>query len=481
MAYSPIVPPPAGALREKRFTPPGTPARAEPISADTEVAATFSYLRELIASGTSDLDTVLRAIAEAARDLTLASGTALAMQRDGQIVCVGRSGETAPALGARLSIDSGISGECLRTGKMLRCDDTEKDQRVDPEVCRKMRLRSIAAVPLSGRHRTIGLLEAFSTRSFAFAEEHMDYLARLAELAEAAEARQSSPTVAEVEIPKSQWRLVALWNSVLPTRNSTSSDSRDSLRVLKNRRYLAVAATAVLLLVSVIVWRVWSKPLNDAIAGGQVVEPEKQPGLVSASAVKTGRAWKPSPIRPVNGSNPDGTSDVQQSGRDEPTDRSSGAQTYSGSFTKSQHLSAADTVKRAAMTDSDMGPTEAPQLSASNLDSPKIGTLLSVPVTLPKFATPISQGVSEGVLEHQVTPTYPRQALPLRLEGPVVLEATVSESGRLENVKVVSGHSLLARAAIDAVSQWRYRPYLLNGKPVRMQTKITVNFKMPGN
>ena len=89
--------------------------------------------------------------------------------------------------------------------------------------------------------------------------------------------------------------------------------------------------------------------------------------------------------------------------------------------------------------------------------------------------------MSEGVLEHQVTPTYPRQALPLRLEGPVVLDATVSESGRLENVKVVSGHSLLARAAIDAVSQWRYRPYLLNGKPVRMQTKITVNFKMPGN
>ena len=104
---------------------------------------------------------MLRAIAEAAQELTLASGTALAMQRDGHIICVGRSGETAPALGARLSIDSGISGECLRTGKMLRCDDTEKDQRVDPEVCRKMRLRSVAAVPLFGRHGTIGVLEAF--------------------------------------------------------------------------------------------------------------------------------------------------------------------------------------------------------------------------------------------------------------------------------------------------------------------------------
>jgi len=478
MAYSPIVPPPAGALREKRFMPPGTPARAEPI--DTKVGATFSYLRELIASSTAERDTVLRAIAEAAQDLTLASGTALAMQRDGQIVCLGRSGETAPVLGARLSIDSGISGECLRTGKMLRCDDTEKDQRVDPEVCRKMRLRSIAAVPLFGRHGTIGVLEAFSTRSFAFAEEHMDYLARLAELAEAAQSRQSSATVAEVERPKTRSRLVAFLKSPLPTRNSAGLHLRERLQA-KNRRYWAVAATALLLLVSVIVWRVWSKPLSDAIPGQQVFQAEKRTGLRSASAVKKGLAWKPSPTHPLNGSGPGGSPDVQQSAKGVSPDSASGAETSTASLTKTQNLTAADTVKRAVMTDSGSYTAEAPKLSASNLDGPKIGTLLSVPVTLPKFATPISQGVSEGILEHLVTPIYPRQALPLRLEGPVVLEAVVSENGRLENIKAVSGHSLLARAAIDAVRQWRYRPYLLNGKPVRMQTKITVNFKMPGD
>jgi len=478
MAYSPIVPPPAGALREKRFMPPGTPARAEPI--DTKVGATFSYLRELIASSTAERDTVLRAIAEAAQDLTLASGTALAMQRDGQIVCLGRSGETAPVLGARLSIDSGISGECLRTGKMLRCDDTEKDQRVDPEVCRKMRLRSIAAVPLFGRHGTIGVLEAFSTRSFAFAEEHMDYLARLAELAEAAQSRQSRATVAEVERPKTRSRLVAFLKSPLPTRNSAGLHLRERLQA-KNRRYWAVAATALLLLVSVIVWRVWSKPLSDAIPGQPVFQAEKRTGLKSASAVKKGLAWKPSPTHPLNGSGPGGSPDVQQSAKGVSPDSASGAETSTASLTKTQNLTAADTVKRAVMTDSGSYTAEAPKLSASNLDGPKIGTLLSVPVTLPKFATPISQGVSEGILEHLVTPIYPRQALPLRLEGPVVLEAVVSENGRLENIKAVSGHSLLARAAIDAVRQWRYRPYLLNGKPVRMQTKITVNFKMPGD
>jgi len=478
MAYSPIVPPPAGALREKRFMPPGTPARAEPI--DTKVGATFSYLRELIASSTAERDTVLRAIAEAAQDLTLASGSALARQRDGQIVCLGRSGETAPVLGARLSIDSGISGECLRTGKMLRCDDTEKDQRVDPEVCRKMRLRSIAAVPLFGRHGTIGVLEAFSTRSFAFAEEHMDYLARLAELAKEAQSPQSSATVAEVERPKTRSRLVAFLKSPLPTRNSAVLHLRERLQA-KNRRYWAVAATALLLLVSVIVWRVWSKPLSDAIPGQQVFQAEKRTGLRSASAVKKGLAWKPSPTHPLNGSGPGGSPDVQQSAKGVSPDSASGAETSTASLTKTQNLTAADTVKRAVMTDSGSYTAEAPKLSASNLDGPKIGTLLSVPVTLPKFATPISQGVSEGILEHLVTPIYPRQALPLRLEGPVVLEAVVSENGRLENIKAVSGHSLLARAAIDAVRQWRYRPYLLNGKPVRMQTKITVNFKMPGD
>jgi len=234
----------------------------------------------------------------------------------------------------------------------------------------------------------------------------------------------------------------------------------------------------VLLLVTVIAWSVWRKPLSGATPEQQLVE--KRPGLKSASAVKTGLAWKPSPTRPLNESGPSGSSDAQQPAKGETPDAASVTETSSASSTQTQALTAADTVKRAAMTESDFGTTEAPQLSASNLDSPKIGTLLSVPVTLPKFATPISQGVSEGVLEHQVTPTYPRQALPLRLEGPVVLDATVSESGRLENIKAVSGHPLFARAAIDAVRQWRYHPYLLNGKPVRMQTKITVNFKMPG-
>jgi TonB family protein len=192
-------------------------------------------------------------------------------------------------------------------------------------------------------------------------------------------------------------------------------------------------------------------------------------------------AWKPSPARPLSSNGSGTTPAVQQSPKVEMPDASTETEASLASSTKVEDLTAADTIKRAVQRDSDSDTTAPPQLSASNLNSPKLGTLLSGPVTLPKFGTPISQGVREGAIEHQVTPIYPRQAIPLRLEGPVVLDATVSENGQLEDVKVVSGHTMLAQAAIDAVRQWRYRPYLLNGKPVRMQTKITVNFKMPRN
>jgi TonB family protein len=475
MAYSPVAPPPSGALGPHSFMPTSSAVHEEPVTSKPDAGAIFSALRDAIARGTSDLDVVLGAIAEAAQALTSASGTALAMQRDGQVVCLGRSGETAPELGARLSVDSGISGECLRMGRTLRCDDTQKDYRADPEVCRKMGLRSIAAVPLRGRHGIIGVLEAFSTRPCAFAEEHMDSLAQLAELAETANARQSARPPIVVETPARQSRLTAFSNIFLETGKTLFAQLGK-----RKRLYGTVAVALFLLLVSVAAWTAWPRRASQVSAAGQLTQPQ-DPAGTSASVVGAELAWKPSPARPLSSNGSGTTPAVQQSPKVEMPDASTETEASLASSTKVEDLTAADTIKRAVQRDSDSDTTAPPQLSASNLNSPKLGTLLSGPVTLPKFGTPISQGVREGAIEHQVTPIYPRQAIPLRLEGPVVLDATVSENGQLEDVKVVSGHTMLAQAAIDAVRQWRYRPYLLNGKPVRMQTKITVNFKMPRN
>ena len=91
----------------------------------------------------------------------------------------------------------------------------------------------------------------------------------------------------------------------------------------------------------------------------------------------------------------------------------------------------------------------------------------------------ISQGVSQGLLIKKVQPNYPATALRMHVEGPVQLLATIGKSGNITAVKTLSGDATLARAALEAVKQWKYKPYYLNGEPVEIQTQITVNFKLP--
>ncbi|HXX00366.1 MAG TPA: TonB family protein [Candidatus Acidoferrales bacterium] len=91
----------------------------------------------------------------------------------------------------------------------------------------------------------------------------------------------------------------------------------------------------------------------------------------------------------------------------------------------------------------------------------------------------ISQGVSQGLLMKKVQPVYPRNALSMRVEGTVQLLATISKSGDISAVKVLSGPAQLTGAAADAVKQWKYKPYLLNGEPVEIQTQVTVVFRLP--
>jgi len=91
----------------------------------------------------------------------------------------------------------------------------------------------------------------------------------------------------------------------------------------------------------------------------------------------------------------------------------------------------------------------------------------------------ISQGVSQGLVIKKVQPQYPRNALNMHVEGAVQLMATVSASGNVTAVKILSGDTLLTKAAVDAVKQWKYKPYRLNGEPVEIQTEITVNFALP--
>jgi len=112
------------------------------------------------------------------------------------------------------------------------------------------------------------------------------------------------------------------------------------------------------------------------------------------------------------------------------------------------------------------------------------GIISSTPVAVPRVATPqrvrVSQGVSTGLLIRKVNPTYPPLARQARIQGTVVLHAVISKDGSIEGLTLISGHPMLAPAAIEAVKQWRYKPYLLNGEPVEVDTEVLVNFTLSG-
>ena len=111
-------------------------------------------------------------------------------------------------------------------------------------------------------------------------------------------------------------------------------------------------------------------------------------------------------------------------------------------------------------------------------NAPSIPVLAKSPVPTPVKRMRIAARVAEANLVHDVAPQYPPEAGRARIEGTVVLMAVIGKDGSVQDVRVESGLPLLAQAAIDAVRLWRYRPYLLNGEPVEVDSRITINFTL---
>lgn len=163
------------------------------------------------------LDEVLQLVAERAVAITGADGLAIALAENDEIVLRAAAGSIRPDVGARIDRDSAFSGASFRTAQVVNCDDTETDARVNLQACRRLGARSMVAVPLCGRRRVIGLLEAFSNWPFAFNDSDVRNLTLLAELvvgalkpededrfaesAQAATAKLASPALATAIAP----------------------------------------------------------------------------------------------------------------------------------------------------------------------------------------------------------------------------------------------------------------------------------------
>src|SRR6266850_5279710 len=144
------------------------------------------------------LDEVLQLVAERALAITGADGIAIALAEGNAIVCRASAGSIAPDAGVRLDPNSGFSGACLCREEIVRCDDAESDARVNVHACRALGARSMVAVPLSGRHSVIGLLEAFSSESYGFNDSDVRSLNLLAELILSALKPEEEDRLAEI-------------------------------------------------------------------------------------------------------------------------------------------------------------------------------------------------------------------------------------------------------------------------------------------
>ena len=157
----------------------------------------------------TELDAALQLLVERAQYITGATGTALALPQGDEMVCRASAGLSAPAVGARLQVRSGLTGESIGRRQLLRCDNAESDPRVNLETCRALGIASIVVLPLLRRNGEVrGLFELFSDHPYAFEERDLIALERMADLTltalDLAEQRQSfspSPSSAPASAP----------------------------------------------------------------------------------------------------------------------------------------------------------------------------------------------------------------------------------------------------------------------------------------
>jgi TonB family protein len=478
---------------------PGVPFRPEddlrPASGKTPSPDDYlliDRLREDAASGRMDLDSILSEATHAARYFADATGAALALWSQGVVICRARSGETAPPLGAKLDVDSGISGECLRSGRSRRCNDTLTDPLVDSEVCQELGIRSLAAVPLRGEHGVVGILEVFSDRPYAFSDAHITLLKQLAQIAVTGRAkavpaaapplRQSSPAAAVSGLARARPDPSVLFRALTAR---LKGEEGQPVR-------MAVAGTLLLLLVGGFGWMLSRGHSASGRPPRSVQAASAIPAAMAAGAgpdttltvtpSKSGKSGRELLQIGVSKPSPGLTKDVavkdlvQRASAEVVTDRATQLKASDD---------AAPTLPASAqsgkgVTDDVQAPDPSEVMAGTQLASARVPDVkLPTQAELPAVALRMSQGITGGKLVHQVHPVYPSLARLQRVEGAVVLQALVGEDGNVHDIKVTSGPPVLVTAAKQAVEQWRYEPFQLNGKPVSLNTEVKIIFKLP--
>ncbi len=480
------------------------------------------------------LEIVLNEIVEQACLATGATGAAIVLVRDGEMVCRASSGVNAPVLGAPLGSESGLTAECIKTRRVQRCDDAQDDPRADAEASRSLGVRSVMILPLLRKDELAGVLEVFSSRPAAFGDKDELTLEALAQrilknLERASEplsliskaASLSSDPAAGVAAQNLPVKPIApmmpaepenlragsarsLWDEADVLREIAGRSARSKFDFVGLALIAAVLACAVLLGTLMGVRMGWRRA---AAIRGQVTRSTSVAGRSERNSAQRTLAQNTAPqnltaqtiptqnipsqnITAQNGATLAGGEPGRNAGS---ASASSGAGNGSAAASEKKSTSASPGIPAAGLKDSfpaagslvvyDNGkeifrlpPTV--EGEAAQSDAP--GEVQRASAVEPERIVKLSPEVAKGRLVHRVEPDYPEEARKQGIQGSVVLEVHIGRDGAIQDVKVVSGQPLLASAAIAAVKQWRFKPHKVQGQPVEMQTRVTLNFRSPG-
>jgi len=461
------------------------------------------------------LEVVLNEIVEQACLATGATGAAIVVERDGEMVCRASSGINAPELGARLGSESGLTAECIKTRQLLRCDDTQDDPRANAEACRYLDVRSVMVLPLLLGNELAGVFEVFSSHPSAFGERDertlealsLRVLKNLAQAAEPVPAPAEPVPLAEPvqNIPHeeiaadssfvtdtlsgavttesdSTVKLATNDADVAPVllsetlANAGTGDSSASRGMRIATWILAAAVCALAVLVVVVGAERFSaqksaRALPRANVHGLVNNADKPSQSLSATRKETPAtepartALSDSSKQPVSASNSPAATSAQQTRKPAPPP---------GSLEVYQNGKEIFRLPPNAEQGENIADANA-QHTNTRVESDRSGQSVVQPAAIYE----LSPTAAEGSLLFRVEPDYPPEALQKQIQGPVVLEVHASRDGVVQQVKLISGQPVLAAAAIAAVKQWKFKPRAIKGVPVEMQTRVTLNFRLP--
>ncbi len=429
------------------------------------------------------LDLILNEIVVRAAEATRASAGALALVRDGdedgEMVCRAATGDMAPGLGIPLKPRDGLSGACLQSRRPQLCVDTECDPRVDPDISRRLGIRSVLAVPIfetseildAKRTKFMGVFEVFSTSPAAFSSSDQKLLEGFAE--ECARVRQAALELGNpVDAAPHAFVLPRLVSS-----DFTSPDfAGDSLLPVRRSPYetwaLALGALTILAAVTfglLIGSRLgWLGTVRPAASGhtGQPVPVGQRSAQAAAPHAPQSSSDKTSSDKTSSEKargKPSGKvlEKVSKQAVPIPAPASGDLVVYEkGKLVfrmKSSSKKAIDSSVTEAASTAKLAPTTDAQIPSVWLDPDQ----------------------AEARLVTRTEPVYPEAALAAHQAGDVVLEVQVAEDGKVSHTRLLSGNPVLAVAASEAVRTWRYQPYVRQNHASPFETEVTLRFNLP--